>query len=116
MCIGDDAAATTCVPTHSLACSEPNMSEATCNAHEGCTWTNDACTTTTPFDTCMAEASNGQSACEAAGEAAGHCTFRTVGSSLAGSACMNAYVNGDDWAGTPALTCPAYALDRPTGM
>ena len=42
--------------------------------------------------------------------------FATVVNSAAGMACMNAYINGDEWAGTPANTCPPNALDRPSGM
>jgi hypothetical protein len=116
MCIPDAAAATTCVPTYSSECSEPDMTEATCGAQEGCTWNDEACTTTTAFATCMDEVGNGQDACEAAGAAAGHCRFATVVNSAAGMACMNAYINGDEWAGTPANTCPPNALDRPSGM
>ena len=116
MCIGDVAAGSTCVPTYSRACAEPGISQASCDAHEGCHWSSDRCVTTTSFNTCMAEVGNGQTACEDAGAAPGHCTYRLVESSAAGNACMSAYLNGDEWDGNLAGSCPTQALDRPTGL
>lgn len=109
MCIPDMVSGSTCVPTHSGACAEYGISSADCDAHEGCTWSDGACTTTAAFESCMGTVGNGREACENAGFAPGHCTFRTFQDSEAGRACMTSYLNGDEWAGTEPGTCPPYA-------